>query len=38
MGDWEIKTKEEIALLIEEILDNQSTPRGFALILSNKEA
>ena len=37
MGDWEIKTKEEIAL-IEEIFDNQSTPRGFALILSNKEA
>jgi hypothetical protein len=37
MGSWENKSKDEISLLIEEILNDQSAPRGFGLILSNKK-
>ena len=36
MGMWEDKTKDSISLLIQEILDGKSKPRGFGLILSNK--
>ena len=38
MGDWESKPKNEIYSLIEKILDGQSKPRGFALILSNNRS
>lgn len=37
MGEWEDKKKHEIALLIQDILDGNSIPRGFALILSNNK-
>ena len=36
MGMWEDKAKDSISLLIQEILDGKSKPRGFGLILSNK--
>ena len=35
IGNWEIKTKEEISEVITQILDGKSKPRGFALILNN---
>lgn len=38
MSNWENKSKNEIASLIKKILDGQSKPRGFALILSNDKS
>ena len=37
MGIWEYKTKDDISLLIQDILESKSKPRGFSLILSNKD-
>lgn len=36
MGIWEDRTKDAVSLIIQEILDGKSKPRGFGLILSNK--
>tara|TARA_Y100000992_G_scaffold302667_1_gene278153 strand:- start:3698 stop:4489 length:792 start_codon:yes stop_codon:yes gene_type:complete len=34
-GKWEKKSQEEISIIIEDILNNKSQPRGFGLILKN---